>query len=253
MAKLYVFGLLVLALLASSCARYDYYPRLRYEHQQSQANSKREAYIVRYGDTLYSIGRKFGIDFHRLAKINGIRRPYTIYVGQRIYLNGHHQPSRQTHTAKPSKPKPAATKPKPSKPKPTRQYPVANQGKVKLHWPVKGTVTSKFGPRRNRMHDGIDIGAKAGTPIYAAAAGKVVYADSRLSGYGNLIIIRHSSDMFTAYAHNKNNLVVVGQMVKAGQHIANVGATGRATGPHLHFEVRRGERAVDPLAYLPRK
>ena len=103
------------------------------------------------------------------------------------------------------------------------------------------------------MHDGIDIAAKAGTPIYAAAAGKVVYADSRLTGYGNLIIIRHSSDMFTAYAHNRNNLVVVGQMVKQGQHIANVGATGRASGPHLHFEVRRGERAVDPLAYLPKR
>jgi lipoprotein NlpD len=103
------------------------------------------------------------------------------------------------------------------------------------------------------MHDGIDIGAKEGTPIRAAAAGEVVYSDQRLSGYGKLIIIRHSSDMFTAYAHNQRNLVRKGGRVKAGAVIARVGRTGRASGPHLHFEVRRGSTPVDPLAYLPRR
>jgi murein DD-endopeptidase MepM/ murein hydrolase activator NlpD len=242
-----------ISVLIFGCARYDYYPR-GIQHGGSKAfASNRAAYIVKYGDTLYSIGRKLGVDFHRLAKINGIRRPYTIYVGQRLYTLGS---VAKKHTKKVSKQvvkKPKATTKSKYKTPPHKTYPKASYSRIKLQWPAKGRLSSKFGPRKNRMHDGIDIAAKAGTHVFAAAAGKVVYADSRLSGYGNLIIIRHSSDMFTAYAHNQKNLVVVGQQVKAGQHIANVGATGRATGPHLHFEVRRGETAVDPLAYLPKR
>jgi len=127
---------------------------------------------------------------------------------------------------------------------------------VKLQWPVKGVVTSHFGRRGSRMHDGIDIGAKSGTPVYAAAAGKVIYSDNKLSGFGNLIIIKHSSDFVTIYAHNNKNFARKNQQVKKGEKIATVGQTGRATGPHLHFEVRRGQapsqvRAVDPMAYLP--
>lgn len=238
-----------MSILIFSCSRYDYYPRgIQHEDQKRPIASNRSAYVVQYGDTLYSIGRKLGIDFHHLAKMNGIRKPYTIFVGQRLYTNGsavkkqHKKTTRAT--AKTSKPKPKVTH---------ETYPKASHSAVKLQWPVQGRLSSKFGPRKNRMHDGIDIAAKAGVHVFAAAAGKVVYADSRLSGYGNLIIIRHSSDMFTAYAHNQKNLVVVGQQVKTGQHIANVGSSGRATGAHLHFEVRRGETAVDPLAYLPRK
>ncbi len=101
------------------------------------------------------------------------------------------------------------------------------------------------------MHDGIDISASEGTAIHAAANGEVVYADQRLSGYGRMVIIRHANNMFTAYAHNQRNLVKKGQRVKQGAVIARVGHSGRATGPHLHFEVRRGTTAVDPLAYLP--
>ena len=238
-----------MSILIFSCSRYDYYPRgIQHEDQKRPIASNRSAYVVQYGDTLYSIGRKLGIDFHHLAKMNGIRKPYTIFVGQRLYTNGSavkNKPKKTTRaTAKTSKSKPKVTH---------KTYPKASHSAVKLQWPVQGRLSSKFGPRKNRMHDGIDIAAKAGTHVFAAATGKVVYADSRLSGYGNLIIIRHTSDMFTAYAHNQKNLVVVGQRVKTGQHIANVGSSGRATGAHLHFEVRRGETAVDPLAYLPRK
>ena len=120
-------------------------------------------------------------------------------------------------------------------------------------WPVKGKITSAFGTRRHRMHDGIDIAAARGTPVRAAAAGKVVYADHRIAGYGRLIIIRHAGDFFTAYAHNERNLVARGDHVKKGEIIARVGETGRATGPHLHFEIRRGATPVNPLAYLPRR
>ena len=101
------------------------------------------------------------------------------------------------------------------------------------------------------MHDGINIDAPEGTPVHAAADGDVVYASHRLTGYGKLIIIRHARDMFTAYAHNQRNLVHKGDRVKAGDIIARVGRSGRSSGPHLHFEVRRGPTPVDPLAYLP--
>jgi len=232
------------------CARYDYYPQsIQHENNQSRMSNNTSAYIVKKGDTLYSIGRKFGIDFHILAKRNGISSPYEIYVGQRIYTKG------STHVAKKAKKKntkQAHVKHVANKNQ-SKSYPKASLSAVKLRWPVQGRLSSKFGPRNNRMHDGIDIAAKQGTPVYAAASGKVVYADSRLTGYGNLIIIRHNTNMFTAYAHNQKNLVKRGQQVKAGQHISNVGATGRATGAHLHFEVRRGETAVDPLAYLPKR
>jgi len=103
------------------------------------------------------------------------------------------------------------------------------------------------------MHDGIDIGAKLGSPVIAAADGTVVYSDHRLAGYGNLIIIRHRKNLFTAYAHNQKNLVHRGDKVRAGQKIARIGKTGHSTGPHLHFEVRRGTTPVDPLLYLPKR
>jgi murein DD-endopeptidase MepM/ murein hydrolase activator NlpD len=239
--------------LIFGCSRYDYYPSgIQHEDKKRTSVANRAAYIVKYGDTLYSIGRKLGIDFHRLAKMNGIRRPYTIFVGQRLYTNGS-VAKKHTNKVRKQPVKKAETKSRIKHKTPHKTYPKASYSRIKLQWPVKGRLSSKFGPRKNRMHDGIDIAAKTGTHVFAAAAGKVVYADARLSGYGNLIIIRHSSDMFTAYAHNQKNLVVAGQQVKAGQHIANVGATGRATGAHLHFEVRRGETAVDPLAYLPKK
>lgn len=101
------------------------------------------------------------------------------------------------------------------------------------------------------MHDGIDISVREGTPVRAATGGTVVYSDNRLSGYGNLVIIRHGKNLFTAYAHNQRNLVRKGDVVKRGDTIARAGQTGRITGPHLHFEVRHGSTAVDPLSYLP--
>jgi murein DD-endopeptidase MepM/ murein hydrolase activator NlpD len=89
-----------------------------------------------------------------------------------------------------------------------------------------------------------------GTPVLAAAAGKVIYADSKLRGYGKLVVIRHAGDLVTVYAHNRRLLVREGQQVRGGEVIAEVGKTGRATGYHLHFEVRRGDRPVDPLGYV---
>jgi murein DD-endopeptidase MepM/ murein hydrolase activator NlpD len=116
-------------------------------------------------------------------------------------------------------------------------------------WPVNGPVTSPFGWRWGRRHEGIDIGVGYGTPIHAAASGRVVYA-GWMSGYGNLVAIDHGRGISTAYGHQSSIAVSVGQIVSQGQTIGYVGCTGHCFGPHLHFEVRINGAPVDPLGYL---
>lgn len=215
---------------------------------------------VRKDDTLYSIGKKFGVDYHLIAKRNHISYPYKIYLGQRLYIDrpaprSHDETALKIrrvsrHSYTPARQKKHASQHKHS----TSAYkskPKSYTGR--FIWPVNGVVTSKFGRRGSRMHDGIDIGAKEGTPVRAAAAGEVVYADSRLSGYGKLIIIRHGKNLFTAYGHNQRMLVKKGTRVRQGEIIGRVGHTGRASGPHLHFEIRHGSTPVNPLSYLPHR
>jgi len=116
-------------------------------------------------------------------------------------------------------------------------------------WPVNGPVVSPFGMRWGRMHGGIDIGVGEGTPIHAAAGGRVVYA-GWMSGYGNLVAVDHGGGLSTAYAHQSRIGVSLGQSVSQGQVIGYVGCTGHCFGPHLHFEVRVNGSPVDPLGYL---
>jgi murein DD-endopeptidase MepM/ murein hydrolase activator NlpD len=116
-------------------------------------------------------------------------------------------------------------------------------------WPVSAPVTSSFGWRWGRMHEGVDLGAAYGSPIAAAAAGTVIYA-GWLGGYGNLTVIDHGGGLATAYGHQTQIAVGVGQSVAQGEIIGYVGSTGHSTGPHLHFEVRVNGQAVDPLGYL---
>jgi murein DD-endopeptidase MepM/ murein hydrolase activator NlpD len=122
-------------------------------------------------------------------------------------------------------------------------------GSGQLSWPVSGPVTSGFGSRWGRMHEGIDIAVGQGTPVHAAAAGTVIYA-GWMEGYGNLVVIDHGSGLSTAYGHNSALASSVGQTVSAGQVIAYSGSTGHSTGPHVHFEVRLNGSPVDPLGYL---
>jgi murein DD-endopeptidase MepM/ murein hydrolase activator NlpD len=118
-----------------------------------------------------------------------------------------------------------------------------------LIWPVHGPVTSGFGWRWGRMHEGIDIAVPSGTPVVASASGTVITA-GWLGGYGNLVVIDHGNGLATAYGHNSSISVGLGQGVAQGQVIAYSGSTGHSTGPHVHFEVRVNGSAVDPLAYL---
>jgi murein DD-endopeptidase MepM/ murein hydrolase activator NlpD len=118
-----------------------------------------------------------------------------------------------------------------------------------LIWPVSGPITSPFGWRWGRMHEGVDIGASTGTPIHAAAAGTVVYS-GWMDGYGNLVVIDHGNGLATAYGHQSAIAAGMGAIVSQGETIGYVGCTGHCTGPHLHFEVRINGTPVDPLRYL---
>lgn len=134
-----------------------------------------------------------------------------------------------------------------------RNYPteVAEvSGSGSWHFPLPGAkVISSYGQRGGRQHTGTDLKTKNKDKIYAAFAGEVVFAD-KFSGYGNLIRIRHANGLETYYAHNSKNLVKKGQRVKAGQVIALVGQTGRATTPHLHFETRVDGKTRNPANYF---
>lgn len=122
----------------------------------------------------------------------------------------------------------------------------------KLKWPVpsRKNISSNFGRRWGKSHQGIDIPARVGSAVVAAADGVVVYSNNGIGGYGNLTVLAHQGGLFTVYAHAKVNHTREGDMVYQGQVIAEVGTTGRSTGPHLHFEVRYDSQAVDPMGFL---
>jgi murein DD-endopeptidase MepM/ murein hydrolase activator NlpD len=129
-----------------------------------------------------------------------------------------------------------------------------NKSPSAFHWPLKSVeVTSFYGKRGRDFHEGIDLRAQYGTPVYAAQSGVVIYANSKIHGYGKMIVVRHWGQVATIYAHNSKLLVKRGQQVQQGQQISISGKSGHVTGPHLHFEIRQGVGSTDPLAYLPRR
>ncbi len=123
--------------------------------------------------------------------------------------------------------------------------------RIPFHWPLaRVEITSPFGPRGSEFHEGVDLRARRGTSVYAAQAGVVIYAGATIRGYGKMIVIRHRYGWATVYAHNSRLLVHKGQFVKRGQRISMSGNTGHSTGPHLHFEIRSGATAVNPIRLL---
>lgn len=125
-------------------------------------------------------------------------------------------------------------------------------GTGRFLWPVPHhfKVSSSFGPRGRKHHDGIDIPAPRGTPIVAVDTGVVIYSDNGIRGYGNMIVLAHGDDIFTVYAHNRKNKVDKGDRVERGDVIAELGNTGRSTGPHLHFEIRYKNKVRNPAQFL---
>ncbi|MBI4346902.1 MAG: M23 family metallopeptidase [Elusimicrobia bacterium] len=120
-------------------------------------------------------------------------------------------------------------------------------------WPLEaGVVSSEFGKRWGKNHNGLDIAADLRVPVYAVAPGEVIYAGNQVSGYGNLLVLRHDEKTTTFYGHNDSLNVKTGDKIAADQVIARLGSTGRSTGPHVHFELRERDKPLDPRARLPK-
>jgi lipoprotein NlpD len=205
-------------------------------HYLSRRNSRTSTHIVAPGDTIYHLSETYGVSAVSLMSANGLTDPHDLRVGQLLIIpNGENDEGNPPATASVFGPDPWSVAPA------NRQF----------RWPViAGVVSSPFGMRNGAMHDGVDIAAPAGTPVYAADDGRVIFA-GHLHGYGNVVIVQHSGGYVTVYAHNQHNLVDEGASVASGQEIALIGDSGRASGPNLHFEVRYNNQAQNPLAYLP--
>lgn len=200
--------------------------------------------VVQRGQTVYRIATENGITALDLALWNDIPPPYTIYPGQRLrlYPGG---------AAKPTRPAPSSTTSKPA-PKPAAPVaPPPAASSLGWRWPTDGNVFGSFAAG-DPTRQGIDIAGKAGQPVRAAADGVVVYSGSGLVGYGELVIVKHNDQWLSAYGHNRARLVNEGQLVKAGQQIAEMGRSGAAR-DMLHFEIRYNGKPVDPQAYLPKR
>lgn len=233
-------------------------------------------YLVQKGDTLYSIGRKFGIPFMKLAEVNQLQAPYEIHVGQVLNLNAKATSSTANSKANDSANAPddaevvtsAIVRPdinSPAEPATAAagnaQTP-ADTGKtaaatdleaitdadIQWQWPLAGKVSTGFDAQTNK---GLNITGNAGQVINAAGAGKVIYSGMDVRGYGKLIIIKHNSNLLSVYAHQGNSLVKEGAFVASGEKLANLPAQANNKSPVLHFEIRQKGKPVDPAGYLP--
>ena len=210
-------------------------------------------HTVQEGQNLYIIARAYDVDVSRLKQVNRTYDPKKLQVGTRLWIPGAWKVLEVG-----SKKNSYLVNQKKVKVKKNLKTKNALKKNIKaikgfFIWPVKGQLTSKFGNRSGRHHDGIDISARKGTPIVAAADGKVMFDGWGPTGYGLMLIIRHKNNLTTVYAHNSHIHVHKNQVVSKGQRIASVGSTGRSTGPHLHFEVRNDTHPQNPLNYLPRR
>lgn len=228
---------------------------------------------VAKGETLGSIAQAYQVPLSNVLEVNDLDTPDRLAIGEVIFIPTQPLGARPLpiRIKRESPPPNKVAKSAPDSPKETGAGPTTNKthdgkppaeaksaepadtalGATRFRWPVDGVLTSRFGVRGGRKHDGIDISAKEGTEIVAAAAGTVLYSGDEQRGYGRLLILRHADGWLTIYAHNQVNLVSEGARVEAGQPIAKVGRTGRADGPHLHFEVRQGEHPRNPTLFLP--
>ncbi len=223
-------------------------------------------HTVKKGQTLYKISKVYGVDEVYLARINKISDPTQLRVGKRIYIPGatslknvpatvthakaqptkkHTSTTKKTTTKKTTK---KATKTTTKKAKPATKAPV---GKGTFIWPVKGKLVKKFNTNSSVGSKGIEVSVKSGTPVSSAAAGKVIYSGDGISGYGNLLIVRHDDKFFTVYGYNKKNLVKTGAFVSKGEKLALSGKPPSGGVPRIYFEIRYGKKPVNPLSYLP--
>lgn len=220
--------------------------------QEPQPAAADGYYVVKKGDTLYSIALDNGADYRELAQWNALDDPTKLRIGQVLRVVPPAE-SAAVVTVSPARgvaapetkpigvPPVVATTVKPQ-PAPATPEPVGQ-----FIWPAKGKVLTGFSEPRSK---GIDIDGKLGDPVVAAAAGRVTYIGSGIPGLGKLVVIRHDAGFITVYAHNRNILVKEQQTVARGERIAELGSSD-AERPKLHFQIRKGSAPVDPLRYLP--
>ncbi len=232
---------------------------------QVQSGSRNNGvHIVRRGETLYSLGRAYEMRPHRIAAHNGLSMNSGLSIGQRVRIPGGSVQSPVANSAPAPLPRRQVAARTPdyldqTAPVTRQQAPVmqqetrieqADRGSG-FRWPVRGRVISKFGTKpNNTRNEGINIAVPEGTGVRSAEAGVVAYAGNELKGYGNLVLIRHQNGWVTAYAHNSELMVKRGDAVRRGDVIARAGKTGSVKTPQVHFEVRQGATAVDPMKYL---
>jgi lipoprotein NlpD len=233
------------ALLLAGCAAPKPLPTLDEAHAEPEVLTVR--HTVQAGQTLYRIARAYGVTVDAVAETNNIEDPTQLKVGQELWIPG----------AKEQTPVPEYDAPEPAPPdrpvtvEPKKRVTAVEVGRKDgvLEWPLKGVLYARFGRKGKEPHDGIDLAAPAATPVKTAGAGTVLFAGEQ-KGYGLIVIIEHDSGLVTLYAHNRDVRVKTNQKVRAGQVVATVGDSGRTSGPHLHFEVRKDGLPVDPLEYL---
>jgi murein DD-endopeptidase MepM/ murein hydrolase activator NlpD len=217
----------------NTCARH----KVLLEKPSPTPGVKGVYHVVERHQTFYRICKTYGVDLKEVSSFNGISDPSKIQTGQRIFIPGAKKVLKVEIYIE--------------------DVVAESGGKIKIIykkldfiWPVEGKISDGFEEAEERKHQGIDISSPLGTPIRASHAGMVIYSNNTIKGYGNLIILRHSEDYVTVYAHNQVNLVEEGTWVEKGQLIGKVGQTGRASGPHLHFEIRKNNKALDPMLFL---
>jgi len=218
-------------------------------------------HVVRPGETLFAVGRAYNVHPFKIADYNGLSHDVGLKAGQRLRIPGGESArgpvQQQSETGNLN---PQQQLPEPPR-KVVQEQVVENQVQSQqlaadavgggFRWPVRGRIISTFGEKPSGMrNEGINISVPEGTSVKAAESGIVAYAGNELKGYGNLVLIRHENGWTTAYAHNRDLFVKRGDTVKRGDIIAKAGQTGSVTSPQLHFEVRKGASAVDPIKYL---
>ena len=212
-------------------------------------------YTVRRGDTLYSIALEHGADYREMAQWNNLDDPAKLRVGQQLRV----KPAEPERQAQPGpariggrvESRPLDSRPLESIPREEPKLQAKPEAPAQLGgfvWPAKGKVLAPFAEPRRK---GIDIDGSPGDPIVAAAAGRVTYIGTGIPGMGKLVVIKHDNGYITVYAHNRDIMVKEQQSVAKGQKIAELGSTDSER-PKLHFQIRKGAAAVDPLLYLPK-
>jgi murein DD-endopeptidase MepM/ murein hydrolase activator NlpD len=222
-------------------------------------------HVVRPGETLYAVGRAYNVHPFKIADYNGLPHDVALKAGQQLRIPGREAAQQQLQQPVQQQQAKSDNLAPQKLPEPPQQVveeqAVQKQAQAEqpapeiagggFRWPVRGKIISTFGQKPNGMrNEGINIAVPEGTSVKAAESGVVAYAGNELKGYGNLVLIRHENGWVTAYAHNRELFVKRGDTVKRGDIIAKAGQTGSVTSPQLHFEVRKGSAAVDPLKYL---